>query len=278
MWTSKLFFVLVLVTYLELSCAKSVSSNNINSRIVDGMNATEGEFPYYTQLYITSVERPFFGRPYEVLAACGGSLIGIRHVVTAAHCLQDARTVLAIFGFYYANDTTDQQQIYAMSYYIHAGFNLRQLKYDIGLLKLYKDVILSDYIQPIKLYCGDGYPEPKTELLIAGHGVTNDTAKNLPDRLEYATVNSISVEDCSMYFKDITEAMICTLGAKGQATCFGDSGAALTKVVNATPIQIGIVSFGANGCGHGYPDVYTYVAKYISWIKERTGNDTVMCA
>lgn len=46
------------------------------------------------------------------------------------------------------------------------------------------------------------------------------------------------------------------------ATSFqGDSGSPL--VVNGT--QVGIVSFG-RPCAIGYPDVYTRVSSFISWI------------
>ena len=30
----------------------------------------------------------------------------------------------------------------------------------------------------------------------------------------------------------------------------------------------GIVSFGTNKCGHGYPGVYTDIAYYVDWIRK----------
>ena len=52
----------------------------------------------------------------------------------------------------------------------------------------------------------------------------------------------------------------------------GDSGGPLVKIdQNNRAIQIGVVSNG-NGCARaGFPGIYTKVAAYRKWIKQKSG-------
>lgn len=66
----------------------------IQPRIVDGEKAKSGQFPYYAFLDIKLLD-PRKG------SACGASLINDEWIVTAAHCLRDARSVDVHLGEYH---------------------------------------------------------------------------------------------------------------------------------------------------------------------------------
>lgn len=53
----------------------------------------------------------------------------------------------------------------------------------------------------------------------------------------------------------------------------GDGGGALVRKdpVDNVYTQIGLVSYGAEGCGTGFPEVFTKVATFLNWIAAETG-------
>jgi secreted trypsin-like serine protease len=66
----------------------------------------------------------------------------------------------------------------------------------------------------------------------------------------------------------ITESMICAKGVKNKGTCFGDSGSPLQCLIGGKYLLVGIVS-GGQGCDTDYPNIYTRVNYYLSWIKNK---------
>ena len=75
----------------------------------------------------------------------------------------------------------------------------------------------------------------------------------------------------------ITADMICAGDADGgEDTCKGDSGGPLVipkSSTDDTAVVIGITSFGDLLCGkQGFSGVYTYVTRYLNWIKPKMEN------
>ena len=56
----------------------------------------------------------------------------------------------------------------------------------------------------------------------------------------------------------------------GKDSCQGDSGGPLiVRADEKSPMYLrGIVSFGTNKCGFGYPGVYTDLSFYVKWIRQ----------
>lgn len=82
------------------------------------------------------------------------------------------------------------------------------------------------------------------------------------------TLPVISNTECARsYGSIILSSNICASGSNARSSCQGDSGGPKTVVINSRPVQIGIVSFGAErGCTLGYPAVFTRVDSYLTWI------------
>lgn len=66
-------------------------ANTIQTRIVDGQKAEPGQFPYYAFVNVRLQQK---GKG----TACGASLISDEWLLTAAHCLDDARIVKVELG------------------------------------------------------------------------------------------------------------------------------------------------------------------------------------
>lgn len=271
---SSVLLLLLLVAFFGKTYEQRIRLREIKdaARIFNGMDATEGEFPYYARLeIILSEEKLPDGRIRIQLADCGGSVIDNKHILTAAHCLKDNPMEIKVkLGIYDIDvDQNSEQKHYAESYEIHGGFNETTLDNDIAIVTLADEIEFTDDVKTIQLGCN--YTPPDTQVQVAGRGITSNDGKDIPPRLEYADLVTISNDVCGRYYLYVVPTKICAWGGKTKGgTCHGDSGSALIQVVDGTEIQIGVVSGGdPNSCEIGAPDSFTRVSSFIDWIKER---------
>lgn len=88
-----------------------------------------------------------------------------------------------------------------------------------------------------------------------------------------AYFKTISLQNCRKQFSDakyparlVIATNICIDQPVAKGLCNGDSGGPLC----ANGTQIGIVSFGGQ-CSEGVPGVMASVAKFLEWIRKKTG-------
>lgn len=121
------------------------SYKNANS-IVDGKPVRKGEIPWQVGL----VEKySSFGRSFESWF-CGGTVINEKWILTAAHCLEDAKlsSLHVAIGHLYRHDfrisdadrKLGKAMIKAKRIIIHENYNKNTLKNDIGLIELDKSI------------------------------------------------------------------------------------------------------------------------------------------
>jgi len=219
----------------------------LDGRIVGGYEIEITDAPYTVSLQAVS-------------HACGGSIIGKKWVLTAAHCTDGQNpnylTVRVGSTTHAANGT-----IINISRIVqHANFSFYNIDYDFSLLELETDLTFDSTTKPIKLpRQGKEYPD-NTPCLVAGWGNTQN-ALEPRDRLRAAivpTVNQQTCYDAYNAFGGVTDRMICAglYPDGGRDACQGDSGGPLV----AKGKLIGVVSWGSGCALPNYPGVYSRVA------------------
>lgn len=240
---SKITLLLTLV--LSIS---DFAASLLDGRIVGGREITISKTPYQVSLQVYNEHR------------CGGSLITVDWVLTAAHCLQNLPegTILQVrVGSTLYNE--GGQLIDVKHIINHGDFDNYRLTNDIALLKLSEKVHRSDTAQVIQLASKESAPGSRAYL--SGWGFTNETFTDLPKQLSGVEVAVISREACEKPYSiyGILDSHVCAF-TLGKDSCQGDSGGPMV----ADGKLIGIVSWG-EGCG-SKPGVYTNVPYYLEWI------------
>jgi len=275
----------------EASCGIA----NPLGRIVGGKDALIGQYPWLVNLGYTQE-----GRGGKPLFKCGGSLIGNRHVITAAHCVTELPrsfklTVIRVGEWDLDQDIDCEGSVCAPppvdieveDVIFHESYGKpKAFQNDIAVIKLSKNVTENLYVSPICLPYNDddenyqvtgrlGASAPIID--VAGWGATTITGRKPATKLQTLEVSVTDSEECKEVYKErggvLTNTQICAGGENGKDSCVGDSGSGLMRSTpdlarsNDRWDLIGVVSFGPRLCGtKGVPGVYSRVNSYLDWI------------
>ncbi|XP_067896597.1 complement factor I isoform X2 [Heterodontus francisci] len=258
----------------KISCGISnVTRDTSNStlkrskRLVGGIEALQGEFPWQIAVY------------EGTKLNCGGIFIGGCWILTAAHCLRPYRLsdYLVRIAKHNKRAITSHEEILPVNKIIvHHDYNARTYQNDIALIKVvhvFKDkecIPLSYDVRPVCVPWSEDLFRPDKKCIVSGWGrAEDDTKVNI---LRWAELNIIG--NCSRIYKSaFFEGMECAGKLDGTVdSCKGDSGGPLVCSDERNEAYVwGVVSWGERCGASGYPGVYTKVAHYFDWLVGHVG-------
>ncbi|XP_054637834.1 chymotrypsin-like elastase family member 2A isoform X2 [Dunckerocampus dactyliophorus] len=238
-------------------------------RVVAGVDVRPYSWPWQVSLQSDSS-----GRWSHV---CGGTLITLEWVLTAAHCISHS-TYRVEVGKHSLEASEENSITRGVSHSItHEDYNIFLSRNDIALIKLSSPVVSSDTIMPACLPQPNAVLSHGTACYITGWGRLS-TDGPMADVLQQALLLVVDHDTCSQpdwWSVLATDKMVCAGGDGISAGCNGDSGGPLNcQNPDGTWTVYGVVSFGSGqGCNvFKKPTVFTQVSSYMSWIDKVTSN------
>jgi len=241
---------------------------SINAKITGGASTVISDFPW--QVYFISGN-----------FRCGGSIIGNRWIVTAAHCTKDnagadipASEMSVVVGVNNPQNPLEGKKYQVSQAIVNSGYNDQTLLDDIALLKLVDTINFAD-AKPIKLVTASDVSEgaiiPGVMSWVTGWGYIHVNPNVLPTSLQKVQLPIISLTQAETVWGTTipaTDLMAGFLNGNKDA-CNGDSGGPLVVPVLGEYKLAGIVSWGSQNCDtYG---AYTRVSDFIDWIITNTG-------
>ncbi len=235
--------------------------------VTGGEEADAGEWPWQVALV--------FGG----FVGCGGTLVSLDVVVTAAHCVEDLRpldidVVAGTVDIDRGGERRDVVEIVE-----HEDYDPVASTNDVALLRLSEPYEASDEIAPASLpdaATAAALAGSRDPVVVTGYGSTTEEGEPAGVLLE-AEIEVIGDAACTeQYAEDGDEVFgdqqVCAgLDAGEVDACFGDSGGPLVAPADDERTDwylLGVVSWGA-GCGRPLrPTVYAEVAAFTGWLAD----------
>ncbi len=224
--------------------------NDVSTRIIGGEPANTSDWKF-----IASLVRK--GQPTSIGHFCGGSFLGGKYVLTAAHCVEglNADDIDIVLGLYDQNNESQSQRIAVNNIYSHNEYNSNTTNNDIALIELERnidsatiDLATPELLDSVRV--GD-------KLHVAGWGNTSTTDRIYPTVLQQVDleyVDRATCQDLPGNYSNVSDDGICAgYYWGGKDSCQGDSGGPLIVDDNGIDKLLGVVSWG-DGCAQ--PNAY----------------------
>lgn len=250
------------------NCYCGIPNKSPKSKIVGGGPTGVGEFPWVVAI--------LYRNKKLISQQCGGTLVGDKYVLTAAHCIwghSHSRIFVRVGDTSLDTEFEAFEWIMAYSRTIevkriinHPLYSIGSDANDIAVIELAETVSLTDYPN-IKPACLPAIGATfQGEATIAGWG-TEQSGGYAHSWLQKVQVTVFRDQDCGYLKSYMTRDMICAgVMFGGKDSCQGDSGGPLiiSDPTNGNgTILIGVVSWG-HGCAQALtPGIYSEVAHFI---------------
>ncbi|XP_017900478.1 PREDICTED: coagulation factor X [Capra hircus] len=229
-------------------------------RIVGGRDCAEGECPW--QALLVNEENEGF---------CGGTILSEFYVLTAAHCLHQAKRFTVRVGERNTELEEGSETAHEVEMTVkHGRFVRETYDFDIAVLRLKTPIRFRRNVAPACLPEKDWAEATlltqKTGI-VSGFGRTHEKGR-LSSTLKMLEVPYVDRNACKLSSSfSITPNMFCAgYDAQPEDACQGDSGGPHVTRFRDTYFVTGIVSWGEGCARKGKFGVYTKVSNFLKWI------------
>jgi len=249
-------------------------------RIIGGDDAGNGEFPFMAALVQPASKSARFQRDYQA-QFCGGTVVGTRWVLTAAHCVEgmdngDLQVITGVTTLADAAPFATRTNVAGI--FPHPLYDEDKIANDIAMLYLATPVATAPGFAiddgSALATLSDG-----ADLTAIGWGITNqnvltdrDDDETMPT-LQKAVLDFVSFARCdspAYYGGTLHRSALCAGWDSGprRDSCFGDSGGPLLLPTAGGWRQLGVTSYGATYecAAAGQPAVYVNVGQYTGFV------------
>jgi secreted trypsin-like serine protease len=261
---TRLALLAVLLLGGAMGCSEDVSEDvdESSDEIVGGTEARPGAWPGAVAVYYGSQQ------------GCGGSLVADSWVVTAAHCIDTSSPAggvsKVVIGRHRLSTTLGETRT-VDRVIRHEGFN-QSMDNDLALLHLSSPSQLPK--APLVRGAQAGAVVAGANVTVVGWGDTSEGGSQ-SDVLRQVSIPVVANAKCAGYesYEYVTANQICAgqvrVGKKD--SCQGDSGGPLFMSIRGERVQVGLVSWGIGCARPKAPGVYTRLANYLDWMRDKSG-------
>uniref|UniRef100_A0AC11E440 Coagulation factor X n=1 Tax=Ovis aries TaxID=9940 RepID=A0AC11E440_SHEEP len=229
-------------------------------RIVGGRDCAEGECPW--QALLVNEENEGF---------CGGTILSEFYVLTAAHCLHQAKRFTVRVGDRNTGQEDGNEMVHEVEMSVkHGRFVKETYDFDIAVLRLKTPIQFRQNVAPACLpekdWAEATLMTQKTGI-VSGFGRTHEKGRP-SSTLKMLEVPYVDRNACKLSSSfSITPNMFCAgYDAQPEDACQGDSGGPHVTRFRDTYFVTGIVSWGEGCARKGKFGVYTKVSNFLKWI------------